>query len=391
MQHTKFAFLAVVLGLNLWFCLPAHSQQHRATRLGNPATRFAPPLSTVEDLRSRFRDEKLRPDFATVLHQWGWKGNQDDMHRAALTGEVIEWKIPVGERMPFMSSRENGRAICLRDVLWAGQEPAPAYAFLFTSNGRHYRCVTPKACSNFFLYDLGPVIIANPKLVLQCNAPAREFTGRAAKVCLTLHNTGIGPETGVVITLAIPTGVKVSGVTGGGVAFEDRITWDIGELGTNASREVCAELMASQAGVKAFVSTVRGAATALTNNCETKFLGVYAMVVEVIDVEDPVIVGKDVTYVITAMNQGDQALTNVRVSCVVPDSQAYVMGSGTSPVRVANRVLTMDPVPTLEGKATATWRLVTKALSADDSRFKVQFISDQFDSPIHEDEATRLY
>ncbi|MEY4200031.1 MAG: hypothetical protein RLZZ265_1771, partial [Verrucomicrobiota bacterium] len=127
---TKFILLAVGLSLHLLCGSPAQAQQHRATRLGNPATRFAPPLFTVEDLRSRFRDEKLQPDFAAVLNQWGWKGRIEDMRRAALTGEVIEWQIPVGERMPFMSSRENGRAICLRDVLWAGKEPAPAYAFL---------------------------------------------------------------------------------------------------------------------------------------------------------------------------------------------------------------------------------------------------------------------
>lgn len=388
---TQFIFLAVGLSLQLLCGSIAQAQQHRATRLGNPATRFAPPLFTVEDLRSRFRDEKLQPDFAAVLNQWGWKGRIEDMRRAALTGEVVEWQIPVGERMPFMSSRENGRAICLRDVLWAGKEPAPAYAFLFTSNGQRYRCVTPKACSNFFLYDLGPDVIPTPKLVLQCNAPPREFTGRATKVCLTLHNTGTGPESDLSISLAIPAGVKVVGATGGGTTLEDRIVWDIGTLGTNASREVCAELMSSQAGVKVFASTARGAATSLTNNCETKFIGVFAMVVEVIDVEDPVLVGKEVTYIITAMNQGDQVLTNVRVNCVVPNSQEYVMGSGTTAVRANNQAVTMEPVPTLEGKATATWRIVTKALRADDARFKVQFISDQFDSPINEDEATRLY
>ena len=58
--------------------------------------------------------------------------------------------------MPFMSSREAGKAICLRNVTWAGKEPIHAYAFTFASNGRLYRCITPKPCSNFFVVDLGP-------------------------------------------------------------------------------------------------------------------------------------------------------------------------------------------------------------------------------------------
>ena len=62
---------------------------------------------------------------------------------------VTEIKMPVGTRMPFMSSRENGKPVTLRDVLWAGDEPISAYVFEFASKGRRYRCVTPRPCSNF--------------------------------------------------------------------------------------------------------------------------------------------------------------------------------------------------------------------------------------------------
>ena len=106
-------------------------------------------IFTTEDLRSRFRDLKLKADMASVLRQWGWKGNVEDLYRAAVSAPLTDMEIPVGTTMPFMSSRENGKAICLRNVLWAGEEPAPAYAFDFTSKGRRYRCITPKACSNF--------------------------------------------------------------------------------------------------------------------------------------------------------------------------------------------------------------------------------------------------
>ena len=134
----------------------ALAEQHRATHLGNLATRFAPTLVTPDDLRARFADEKLKPDFAEILRQWGWTGNLADLFAAAATNEITEVQIPVGDTMPFMSSRENGRPICLRNVTWAGKEPISAFAFTFTSNGRHYRCITPKPCSNFFVEDARP-------------------------------------------------------------------------------------------------------------------------------------------------------------------------------------------------------------------------------------------
>ena len=92
------------------------AEHHRATRLGNPATRFAPTMHTPEDLRDRFRDKKLHNDFIAVLQQWGWAGNYDDFFAAGLTAPIVEWQIPVGDTMPFMSTREDGKPLCLRAV-----------------------------------------------------------------------------------------------------------------------------------------------------------------------------------------------------------------------------------------------------------------------------------
>lgn len=371
---------------------PAGAQQHRATRLGHPATRFAPPLSTPEDLRARFRDEKLRPDIASILAQWGWTGNLEDLHRAALTGEISEWKIPVGSRMPFMSSRKDGLAICLRDVLWAGEQPAPAYAFTFASRGQRYRCITPKACSNFFLEALGAEPVPVPALALVCAAPAREFTGRPFKVCFTVRNSGDGPEAKVSVTLPVPAGATFHSATEGGVASAQGVVWDILNLAPNSSRQVCVELTMHTPGRVEFKPSAQGAVAGPAQcECQTQIIGVHALGVEVVDLADPIEVGKVVTYVITITNQGDQTGTGIRVVCTVPDSQEFLFGNGTTAVQAQGRTVTMQTLPSLEGKVTATWRVLTKALRPDDSRFRVEYSSDQFEKPIREDEATRLY
>ena len=382
----------LLAGLTLLLCLPARAEEHRATRLGHPATRFAPPLHTPEDLRARFRDENLWPDFGSVLYQWGWKGDLEDLRRAALTAEITDGKIPVGTRMPFMSSRKDGLAICLRNVIWAGAEPAPAYAFTFSSKGRRYRCVTPKACSNFFLEDLGPEPTPVPVLALQCNAPERQFTGRPVKVCFTVRNSGDGPEPKATLTLPIPPGATFTSATDGGVAALDRVAWEITNLTTNAPREVCAVFTTERPGRMEFKPTVSGAIAGPAHcECQTQILGVYAILVEVVDLEDPVEVGKAITYVITVTNQGNQTGTGIRVVCTVPDSQEFVFGSGSTPVQAQGRTVIMNPLPTLDGKAVATWRVLTKALRADDARFKVDFTTDQFEKPIRREESTRLY
>src|SRR5262249_14909370 len=141
-------------------------------------------------------------DVAEILRQADWPGKIQDLKKAAATAPIEEYRVPTGTRMPFMSSRKNGRPIALIDVLWAGKEPISAYAFQFSSVGRRYRCITPKPCSNFYLVDLGPAVFA---LFLACTAPEQTLLGQKFDVCLTLTNRGTStPEPAANVVLQIP-------------------------------------------------------------------------------------------------------------------------------------------------------------------------------------------
>jgi hypothetical protein len=147
---------ALALGLlAVTAAVPAEAQQHKATRLGNPATRFAKPLKKPDDARVLLRAEKMKADVAKILAEVGWAGDPADLERAAATAEVSAVQIAPGTRLPFMASRKNGKPYALKDVLWAGSKPIDAFAFEFTSKCRRYRLVVPKACSNFWVEDLG--------------------------------------------------------------------------------------------------------------------------------------------------------------------------------------------------------------------------------------------
>jgi uncharacterized repeat protein (TIGR01451 family) len=368
----------------------ARAEQHRATRLGNPATRFAPPLRTPEDLRSRFRDEKLKLDIASILQQWGWTGDLEDLYRAALSAKIDDVKIDVGTMMPFMSSRENGRPICLRNVLWAGKEPAPAYAFGFASKGERYRCVTPKACSNFYVEDLGPE--PKPALATECTAPSEVLAGRPVEVCVTVRNAGNGPEPKARLTLPIPPGAAVARTTEAGVVSGTDVTWEMQDLAPGATRQVCAFFAVRQPGVLSFTPVTAGLISKpVQTACTTRVRGVPGILLELVDLEDPVELGQQVTYEIRVTNQGSAPGTNIRLLCRLPASEEYVSGSGATSVKADGDVITTEPLPELAAKSVATWRVVVRAVRAADARFKVQLSSDQFPDPIGQEESTELY
>lgn len=371
--------------------LPVIRAEHRATFLGNPATRFADPLVAPEDLRWRFRDPMLRADIAEVLRQWGWKGRLEDLFKAADTAPIVAQDIAIGERLPFMSTREKGRPICLFDVVWEGKKPAPAYAFEFASMGRRYRCLTPKACSNFLLIDLGKEPV--PALEVACSAPPHSILRRPIRVCITLRNVGDGPETGATLTLPIPEGVEVGETTEGGIAGQDRvITWPAWTVAAGESREACVTLLPRRLGMFGFQPSAKGKVRGeARSECSTEIRGLSALLLEVIDVEDPIEVGQPVEYVIRLLNQGSADETGVRLSCRLPSSQEFVAGDGATPVTLSNGTLTTPPIPVLGPKASVEWRIKVKAIAEDDARFVVELTTDQSVQPIRESESTRQY
>ena len=175
------AMLAPALALGV-LAVSAEAQQHRATRLGNPATRFAKPIKQADDVRVLVRGDRTKADVAAILNEVAWKGSIEDLDRAAATAEISEVQVPTGTRLPFMASRMHGRPHVLVDVLWAGSRPIDALAFEFSSNCERYRLVTPRACGNFWIEDLGKDA-ADPK----CAPPAppagrvRERRGRGLR------------------------------------------------------------------------------------------------------------------------------------------------------------------------------------------------------------------
>ena len=387
MKFRNSALFALALCLPLFFSTAVHAEHHRATLLGNPVTRFAPTMYSPEDLRARFRDPKLHNDFISVLKQWGWAGNYDDFFAAGLANEIVEWQIPVGDTMPFMSTRDDGKPLCLRNVTWAGKEPIHAYAFVFHSNGRIYRCITPKPCSNFFVVDLG----AEPKsgLAIDCSVTDKIVAGRTVEICLNVHNTGNITEPSATVTLPIPSDAIVTATTDGGVVANNSVTWTIENLPANASKQICTVLKTQKPGALNFNPTASSATVpAVQSACSTEAIGIPAILLEKSDDPDPVAIGDTTTYTVKVTNQGTADDSNVLlVVTIAPELEPVSSAEG----KIEGRVVTLPLIPKLAPKEVVTYKIVAKGVSAGDGHTLFTLSSDVLKSPINAEESTTVY
>jgi len=383
----------LLLVFSLWSGLTAIAQAepHRATHLGNPATRFADPLKTPDDLRRTMLQESLQDDVQKVLRMSGYLGDMGDFRHAAGNAQVDELSIPVGTILPAMSTRKKGKVDLLRNVLWAGKKPIDAYEFSFISGETRYRIVTPKACSNFWAEEKLPRPIAD--LALSCEAPTESPSHKSITVCNTLANQGELSDSMVRLLMSIPAGASLESVSpAASTRDSEAVAWTFEKLAAGEKQSVCATFTPSHLGQAVFNSTAAGKrASSVGSQCETRVFGIPAVLLEVIDLADPILVGKDVVYVIRVLNQGTLPLTNVKVIASMESGQRFLSGTGASEVSQLDNLITPAPILLLNPQETVEWQIVVKAEAAGDVRLNVGLLADQFSRAIMETEATFQY
>lgn len=369
-------------------CLSIQAESHRATRLGNPATRFAPPLTTPDDLRVRFLDPNLRPDFISVLEQWGWQGDEKDLFAAAANAEIKDVKIAVGEVMPFMSSRKDGRPVCLRNVTWAGSLPEPAYAFVFASRGQRYRCVTPKACSNFYVEDLGPE--AKHGLAIECSVPNTVLVGRKVEASFTVRNTGNVSEAGASVVVPVPKDCTVAEISEGGAATNSTISWPALNVAAGGSHQLRATFKTQNPGVLKLSAVATSADVQPSNSfCETSVMGVSALLLEKADDPDPVSMGDVTTYTVKVTNQGTADDTGVKIVVEFPSELEPTSASNEGVVN--GSTVSFPAFARLMPKQAFEYKITAKGVKIGDARVKFIRTSDDIPASTTAEESTRVY
>ena len=235
-------------------------------------------------------------------------------------------------------------------------------------------------------------VVSQPVLTISKTGPENLYLGRSVAYEITITNKGDAPAKDLLIEDQLPAGVKFVSASNGGKALAGIVSWNLGTLAPGSSRKVSVAVMPDQAAT--LTNTVRAMATCaegVTASVKTSVTGIPAVLLEVIDIEDPIEVGGNETYVITATNQGSAPDTNIKIVCTLEDNEQYVSSSGATQGTLEGNVVTFTPLRSLAPKAKATWRVTVKAVKAGDVRFTVVMTTDQLTRPVQETEATHLY
>ena len=233
-------------------------------------------------------------------------------------------------------------------------------------------------------------VVTAPELAISCDSRASQFIGRNAEHTFTVTNNGDGPANNASVTVNVNGGSIVR--SSGGVAGGNSVTFNLGNMAPGASETVSVTVSSSTRGVVSTRATATSfCAEPVSTSCETEFRGIPAILLEVVDLVDPVEVGTQTTYRITVTNQGSADDRNVTIEATLPGQLEFVSASGATSESIRGNTISFAPFPVLAPGQRISWDVVVRAIGEGDVRFALEMTSDELTSPVRETEATQLY
>ncbi|OHB59206.1 MAG: hypothetical protein A2167_07460 [Planctomycetes bacterium RBG_13_46_10] len=309
-------------------------------------------------------------------------------------GSGIAQNVKIIDELPVGLKTDGGQSQVMFDAgtLGPGQSKQFSAQLKASKTGKYVNRAVATSASGLKTEATATTIVSQPILEITKVGRKQQYLNQVLTYDITVTNKGDGVAKNTIVQDTIPEGVTRISASQDGKVTGSKVVWELGTLAVNASRKVSVSYTPVKIGdLKDTATASAYCADAKTASVTTSVIGIPAILLEVIDIEDPVQVGNTTTYVVVATNQGSMPGTNIVITATWEDSQAYVSSGGATTGSVTGNTVTFAPLRSLAPGAKATWQVVVKAIKADDVRFTVVMKTSDFERPIQETESTNLY
>lgn len=235
-------------------------------------------------------------------------------------------------------------------------------------------------------------VVSLPALSISKTGPEKLYIGRPVTYEIIVTNTSDVPARDTIVEDTIPEGMTSVKATAGAKLTASKLIWELETLAPKSSETFRISYVPTKPGALINDATATAyCAEQVTASMRTIVTGIPAVMLEVVDLEDPIRVGNRATYMISVTNQGSADSTNIRIECILEDNVQYVSSAGATTSSLMGDRVRFLPLGSLTPQDKAVWRVVVSAVRPGDVRFKVIMNSDELSRPVEESEATHIY
>lgn len=301
--------------------------------------------------------------------------------------------VRIDDQLPSgITTVENQSSVVMNaGTLMAGQSKEFTFNVRASSTGTYTNTAVATEKGGLRAEASATTRVVKPMLQVTKSCSAERLLKFPSKFTITVTNTGDAAARNTVLTDRFPAGLTFKGASDGGQLAGGLINWNLGTLDPGASRTVTVDAICNQKGDFRNTVVAKSYCSEASAECSMRVKGVPAILLECIDVEDPIQIGQNITYIITILNQGTEVGTNVVIECEFPNEQSYVSAEGPTKHTSQGQIVRFDPIPVLGEKESKKYRVVGKGTGAGEVRFRVRLTSDQISPAVNEEESTHIY
>ncbi|MCE9591413.1 MAG: DUF11 domain-containing protein [Planctomycetes bacterium] len=310
------------------------------------------------------------------------------------SGTGVARNVVVSETLAQGLTSSSGASAVSVNVgdLGPGQSKTINETLKASATGKYTHNAVAAATGDLKANATAATAVKAPALTLTATDGGKLYVGRTQKIDFTVTNKGDGDARDTVLTYTAPAGVKVANTATGSSVVGTQYVWKLGTLKPGASSS--GSVMIEPTAIGTYNSSVSASAYCADAKVATPVtlaLGIPAVLLEVVDENDPIEVGGNEVYVITVTNQGSAVDQNIKITCTLEDTMQFVSATGATAGKADGKTVTFAALPSLAAKGVATWKVTVKALSAGDVRFSTKMTTDNLSRPVEETEATNFY
>jgi uncharacterized repeat protein (TIGR01451 family) len=324
----------------------------------------------------------------------------------ALVGETIEYAVTVSN--PGVGT---ARGVTIQDQLPPGLRGADGQRYTFDAGdlgpgdeetftieatamrtGEFVNEAMARSARGLQAQAQQTTVVREPVLTIEKTAPETDYTNIGIDFEILVTNTGSATARNVVVRDEIPDGMRFVEATRGGTASGGVVTWQLGNIPPGEERLLVMTLQGQQPGRFRNCAIASSDFVDAVSDCATVRLeGVSALLIEVVDYNDPIRIGERERYTITVTNQGNRPANDVGIAMILDDRTEFVSLSGPTPLVRTAEGLRVRPIQSLAPGDSATWNVIVQGQGAGDTRFRVRLTAEELNRPVFVAESTRVF
>ena len=309
------------------------------------------------------------------------------------TGNFCAYDVVVTDMLPSGVAHQSGNSELVTEIgtLAPGESRDISVNTTAIAAGEHCNTARVTSSNANTAEDDACVQVVEAGIDVMKEGTERQFVGKKASYTITATNTGDVPLNDVVVTDTVPPENRLLNAPGANIQG-NTATWNT-RLGAGETKEFEVTVLGLQEGNYCNEVSAASAEYGLSGAAEacTQWRGYPALLIEVIDTDDPLLAGEETTYVIQITNQGTAPDRDVALDVALPSNLEVVSAAGATEGTISGRDISFEPYPVIGPKEIIEFRVVAKAVAEGDARFKAEMKSELLKTPVPEEESTQVY